>query len=111
MTAAHGIVLVYGEEREARMAARRELAERDYAVRVASSMAEASKAVAAGSVSLVVLVAGGTDATALAARLQAAFTLPVIQFESGNGESITERVRTAIGAHAVSRSQVDGASE
>lgn len=103
-------MLVFGEDRDARMDVRRDLLAHDYPVRLASSMAEAAKAIAAGGVGLIVLTPQGTPDDEHVRQVRDTFALPVVRVERDSAQSIVELVRTAAGAHEVSRDQ-DGASE
>ena len=103
-------ILVFGEDRAVRMDARRTLLASGYPVRVASSMAEAAKAINAGDVELIVLALAHGHSDGLIDQLRSAFTLPLVHFEAGEARTITELVRTAVGAHEASRNQ-DGESE
>ncbi len=122
MTRSRETILVFGEARAPRMDARQTLLQQQYGVRLASTMAEAAKAVAAGGVSLVVLTqtdpGGAQPDSERAAQVRDAFALPVICVDPGSNQSIAELVRTALGAHAASHDQIadrtsdqDGESE
>lgn len=107
---ARPLVLVFGEDRSARMHARRDLLAHDYPVRLASTMAEAAKAIAAGGVGLIVLTRSGEPDESEVRQIRDTFALPVVRVEPGSARSIVELVRTVSDAHEAPRDQ-DGASE
>lgn len=96
-------VLVYGADRARRQHARGELMQAGYGVRLASSMAEASKAVAPGDVVLVLVVSPDDGDAATPASMAASLGVPVVQCSDVTDGACSQLVRTMVRAHEASQ--------
>lgn len=95
-------VLVYGADRARRQHARSELMQAGYSVRLASSMAEASKAVAPRDVVLVLVVSPEDGHSENAAAMAASLGVPVVQCADVTDGACSRLVRTMLHAHEAS---------
>lgn len=94
MTERPTAVLVFGADRERRQGAGRAISALGYRVRLASTRAEAAKAIAAGDVRLV-LLCERVDATN-EHELSRAFGVPTVVLGGADPEGAAELVRAAI---------------
>lgn len=93
-TNTRAVVLVFGAERARRKEAAHALEQAGYRVRLASSMAEAAKGIAAGDVGVVVVADASTAAGA--SHESARFDLPIVTCATGDVATIAEKVHQAL---------------